>query len=169
MTALSLEVYIGLVLAGLLMVGIEIYIPGGVVGLIGGCCLVAAIAVGFAVFDPPYGMVSAGGILMLSLVGLYVWATFVPRTGAGKRLTLARDGSDFRLAHEDADQLSGQRGTAISALRPSGVARLQGRRRDVVTEDGIWIEAGAEIEVVSARGARIVVRPARPANPSGAD
>ncbi len=169
MTALSLEIYIGLVLAGLLMVGIEIYIPGGIVGLIGGCCLVAAIATGFVVFDPPYGMVSAGGILVLSLAALYVWATFVPRTGAGKRLTLARDGSDFRIAHQDEDKLTGQRGTALSSLRPSGVARINGRRYDVVSEAGIWIEAGAGIEVVSARGARIVVRPARTANTPGAD
>ena len=150
--------YVALLLAGLLLVGIEIFIPGGIVGALGGLCLVSAIVLGFFLFDPPYNLISAAGILVASLAGLYIWATFVPRTRAGRTLTLERDGSDFRLADKDPDVLMGKEGTAQSTLRPSGVAVIDGRRRDVVAEDGMWIDAGQRIRVVSARGARIIVR-----------
>ncbi len=48
-------------------------------------------------------------------------------------------------------------GTALTQLRPSGIADINGQRVDVVTE-GDLIERGAQIKVVAVEGARIVVR-----------
>jgi membrane-bound serine protease (ClpP class) len=48
-------------------------------------------------------------------------------------------------------------GTALTQLRPSGTANINGQRVDVVTE-GDLIERGAKIKVVAVEGARIVVR-----------
>lgn len=163
----SLELYITLLLAGLLMIGVEIFIPGGVVGILGGSCLLAAMVVGFVQFPYPYGLISAAGILFASLVGVYLWITVLPRTWPGRRLTLQRDGSDFRLSGKDPDQLTGKDGIAQSTLRPSGVARIHGRRYDVVAEDGAWIEEGTPVRVISVRGSRIVVR-ASPETPEKA-
>ncbi len=49
------------------------------------------------------------------------------------------------------------RGPALTQLRPSGVALINGQRVDVVTEGGL-IERGAAVKVVTVEGARIVVR-----------
>jgi membrane-bound serine protease (ClpP class) len=46
---------------------------------------------------------------------------------------------------------------ALTQLRPSGTANINGQRVDVVTEGGL-IERGAEIKVVAVEGTRIVVR-----------
>jgi membrane-bound serine protease (ClpP class) len=56
--------------------------------------------------------------------------------------------------------LTGASGTALSDLRPAGVADISGRRIDVVTE-GEYIRAGEPVEVVVDEGYRRVVR--RPA------
>jgi membrane-bound serine protease (ClpP class) len=48
-------------------------------------------------------------------------------------------------------------GVALSQLRPSGTATINGQRVDVVTEGGL-IERGTAIKVVAVEGARIVVR-----------
>ena len=53
----------------------------------------------------------------------------------------------------------GDRGTALSLLRPAGKADFAGRRLDVVT-DGDFIEKGRKIEIVEISGSRIVVIPA---------
>jgi membrane-bound serine protease (ClpP class) len=53
--------------------------------------------------------------------------------------------------------LVGARGTALSDLRPGGIATIQGRRVDVVTE-GDYIAAGEQIEVVLDERYRRVVR-----------
>jgi membrane-bound serine protease (ClpP class) len=53
--------------------------------------------------------------------------------------------------------LTGRTGTALSDLRPSGIADIDGRRVDVVT-DGEYVRAGEPIAVVRDEGYRRVVR-----------
>lgn len=48
-------------------------------------------------------------------------------------------------------------GTALTDLRPAGVADFDGHRVDVVT-DGAYLEAGTEIEVLRAETYRRIVR-----------
>ena len=52
--------------------------------------------------------------------------------------------------------LVGMEGVVSAACRPAGMARLDGRRVDVVTR-GEWIEAGHEVRVVEVSGNRVVV------------
>ncbi len=48
-------------------------------------------------------------------------------------------------------------GVAITPLRPSGTAFINGKRVQVVTE-GALVDQGASIKVVAVRGLRVVVR-----------
>jgi membrane-bound serine protease (ClpP class) len=57
-------------------------------------------------------------------------------------------------------------GTALSPLRPAGVASFDGRRTDVVSQ-GEFIESGEPLEVVRDEGTRVVVKLRRPAAPEG--
>jgi len=60
---------------------------------------------------------------------------------------------------EDAQWL-GKSGIAWSVLRPAGIADIDGRRLDVVS-DGELIEAGTPIQVTRVDGNRIVVKRAQ--------
>lgn len=53
--------------------------------------------------------------------------------------------------------LDGHQGTALSYLRPAGIAEIDGHRVDVVTQ-GEYIAAGDRIEVLHDDGYRRVVR-----------
>lgn len=53
--------------------------------------------------------------------------------------------------------LAGKRGVATTTLRPSGVALIGGKRYDVVTDGGEYLEAGAQIVVVRISTNSIVV------------
>lgn len=64
---------------------------------------------------------------------------------------------DYEKAGRDAEGLVGQEGVALSDLRPTGVARVAGRRIDVVAE-GSFIEDGSRIKVIRADGFKILVR-----------
>ena len=48
-------------------------------------------------------------------------------------------------------------GTALTVLRPTGLAELGERRVDVVTR-GEFLEPGSGVEVVEVTGSRVVVR-----------
>jgi membrane-bound serine protease (ClpP class) len=67
----------------------------------------------------------------------------------------AREG--YASAPETDQAWLGKRGTAVSPLRPAGIADLEGERVDVVSE-GEYIAAGAPITVIRVEGNRIVVR-----------
>ncbi|HDL77383.1 MAG TPA: serine peptidase, partial [Lentisphaerae bacterium] len=46
----GLTVFVILLLGGLFLIGAEIYVPGGVLGLIGAVSLLAAIVIAFLIF-----------------------------------------------------------------------------------------------------------------------
>jgi membrane-bound serine protease (ClpP class) len=62
------------------------------------------------------------------------------------------------VASRDFRDLLGQSGFATSLLRPAGVATIDGRRVDVLTE-GEFVSAGSPVIVTRVEGARIFVDP----------
>ena len=153
-----LPLYLGLLMAGVLLVGLEVYIPGGVVGTIGALVLVAAMVVGFR-FPAPYGLLSAIAILAGCAGGIYWWARVFPHTRAGRRFSLERDGRDFRSDRPEWQALVGKTGRTVTALRPSGVAQIDGRRVDVTTTSA-WLDSGVDVRVTAVRGLRVIVEAA---------
>lgn len=150
-------VYAVLIAAGIFMLGAEIYVPGGILGVLGVLCLVGAIVTGF-VISTQFGFLSAALIIIGSAAGLYLWVRMFPKTSAGRRLTLSADGKAFKAAPDDAPDLAGKVGIAGTALRPGGIAAIDGRRVDVIAA-GVWIDAGARIRVSAVHGNRIEVVP----------
>ncbi|MBM4156056.1 MAG: hypothetical protein FJ221_13680 [Lentisphaerae bacterium] len=157
MTAEPWVVYAVLIVTGILMLGAEIYVPGGILGVLGALCLVGAMVAGFFI-DTRFGFLSAGLIIVLSAAGLYLFVLVFPKTGAGRSLTLTTDGRDFKAAPDGDGALEGRTGTAESALRPSGIALVDGRRMDVIAT-GLWIEPGTRIRITAVHGSRIEVAP----------
>jgi membrane-bound serine protease (ClpP class) len=140
--------------------------PGfGLVGILGVGALLAGLALSLVgagatwevVMEAAWRVVLA---LVLAVAAALVLLRFLPRLPFGRRLVLegglsARRG--YASAPETDRRWLGKRGTAVSTLRPSGVADLEGERVDVVS-DGEFIESGEPIEVSRVDGNRIVVR-----------
>jgi membrane-bound serine protease (ClpP class) len=85
---------------------------------------------------------------------------FLPRLPFGRRLILETGlpaGEGYASAPERDRGRLGKHGTALSPLRPAGIADIEGERVDVVS-DGELIEPGAQIVVTRVDGNRIVVR-----------
>jgi membrane-bound serine protease (ClpP class) len=154
------QLYITLVAAGLFLLGAEIFLPGGIIGVIGGLALLGAVIVGFLAFGMQGGLLSGIVIVLLSAVAIVVWAKLFPRTGVGRSLTLSQNGKLFK-APADLKELVGKEGTALTILRPSGMARIDGQRVDVVA-DGSHIAEGRTVKVTGVEGMRVVVREAAP-------
>ena len=151
------ELFAILIIAGLFLIGAEIFLPGGVIGFIGGLCLLAAIVVGFVAFGLQGGLLIALLIVILSGVCLVVWVKYFPKTRMGKSLTLSDDGKTFKSASPEFMDLLNKEGVALSILRPAGIAAIDGKRVDVIA-DGSWIESGKPIKVTRVEGVRILVR-----------
>jgi membrane-bound serine protease (ClpP class) len=157
-----------LVAVGVVLLLVEIFVtPGftiagvaGILSLVGGLGL-ALVGSGstFNTFVSALGQVAISILLALALS--FVLLQFLPRLPFGRRLVLETDmeaGDGYVSSPETDRRWLGRTGTAASALRPAGIASIDGARIDVVS-DGGFIDAGTPIEVTRVDGNRIVVRP----------
>jgi membrane-bound serine protease (ClpP class) len=102
--------------------------------------------------------------ILLAMAGAFALFRVLPSLPFGRRLVLATEmasESGYVSAAESDRSFVGRTGTAVSPLRPAGIADIEGSRVDVVS-DGAFIEAGSAIEVTRVDGNRIVVRKSAP-------
>lgn len=147
---------IALFAVGFLLIAAEVFLPGLILGTIGFLCLVASVVLVFVQYGTSSGLLAAFVVGGLTLVGFVLWLFLFPRTFIGRRLMLrTRQPADPTAGEHRA--LVGETGEALTPLRPSGTARLGGKRVDV-TAVGDFLEQGAAIVVVAADGMRVAVR-----------
>jgi membrane-bound serine protease (ClpP class) len=151
------ELFVIFLVVGILLITVEIFIPGGVLGGIGAMALAGAVVTGFFAFGLHGGSMATAGMVVLGGVVIFAWLKFFPRTFAGKKLTLSTDMGTAKSAPVEWQSFTGKAGVAKSDLRPAGVAEIDGQRVDVVAESG-FIRTGAPIRVVTVEGFRVIVR-----------
>ncbi len=150
------EWYLILLIAGLMLIGAEVFVPGGVLGLAGAMALLTAAVLGFSIFSPAVATLAAVGMIVMVGVVIALWIRIFPHTPIGRQMTVLRDlkgahGNDERFAG-----LQGKTGVSVTALRPSGIIELDNRRFDVLTA-GEMIDQGVAVRVVEVRGNRVLV------------
>lgn len=157
-----------LVVAGAALMVAEIFvIPGfGIAGIAGilalagglGLALVGAGATPSVILNA-LGQVAVSILLALG-AGMAV-LRWLPHLPFGRQLVLnteMRAQSGYASPPDTDHRALGRTGTALSPLRPAGVAEIDGARVDVVS-DGTFIDAGTAITVTRVDGNRVVVRP----------
>ncbi|MEI6892805.1 MAG: NfeD family protein [Pontiella sp.] len=147
--------YLTLLLTGFILIGMEIFIPGGILGIVGGIAWLFAAGVGFRNFPEPWNLISGFVLLLFGMLTLIIWIKYFPKSRMGKTLSLQEDGADFK-SHTVENFPIGTLGKAVSTLRPSGIASIEGKRVDVVA-NGEWIEEGQPIQVSSTSGGHVSV------------
>jgi membrane-bound serine protease (ClpP class) len=159
-----------LVAAGLVLLAIELFVtPGfGIIGVAGIAAVLAGLILsllgaGATAETVIAAMARVALSLLVAVAASVALLRLLPRLPFGRRLVLdtgLTTVAGYASAPEEDRQWLGKQGTALSPLRPAGIADLGGNRVDVVSQ-GEWIDAGAPIEVLRVEGNRIVVRQAR--------
>lgn len=156
-----------LVALGLGLMVAEVYLlPGfNILGIVG--FLIVVFAVGYSFSEGGW----VGGILTLSGTVVTGGGIFylLWQSGAWERFVLATslraDETLVQRESEDRARYLGKTGIALTPLRPTGVAEIEGIRIEVVTE-GDFIAAGSAIRVVAMDRRRFFVRLAGPVRES---
>lgn len=151
---------------GAVAIGIEVFLlPGfGVAGILG-IVLVAASVILALVGNLPtmadflQAGIILGASLLISTAVFIAWMRHLPNSTrfTGLFLRSATNASEGFISAPVRSDLIGKVGTALTDLRPSGTAVIEGERVDVVTE-GDFAKAGATLRVVRSEGYRHVVR-----------
>lgn len=155
---------IGVLALGYILLFAELFLPGGIVGIFG---LLAVIYGCYLAFGLGGLWGSAAIVLSIVVTGLAVHLFF--RSRLGKRLVLNDDEpKTWKAQEDDLEVLVGKEGTTLSSLRPAGLADLDGRRIDVVT-DGQYVERDRPVRVIQVEGNRVVVAELEEENLDGAE
>jgi len=142
---------------GLALVIAEVLFPSfGVLSVLATAAIVGAVVLAFREgTDVGLQFLVATAVLVpaMILTGLKLF----PRSPVGKHMVASGLSFESRAATDTRDLvLMGQTGIVEADCRPAGMARIAGRRVDVVTR-GEWIEAGDEVIVAEVQGNRVVV------------
>ncbi|GAA0482689.1 nodulation protein NfeD [Salinibacillus aidingensis] len=147
-----------LLVAGLICIVLELFVPGGVLGIAGTVAIIAALFMSGA--DPGHmGMSIAIALLVSMIVSVILFKRVGLEKGIFRNIILsdATTKEQGYVSTENRLELIGLIGKALTPLRPSGTAVFEDERLDVVSEGG-YIEKDKNVKIVKVEGSRIVVR-----------
>ncbi|EDY82594.1 Nodulation efficiency protein D [Verrucomicrobiia bacterium DG1235] len=143
-----MSLIIGLMVLGLGLIMLEIFIPGGIVGIFGGLSLLGAIGVAYG----DYGAEGAILVFAIGLVGLVGCLMFefkvLPKTPAGRRLFLQNKIASKSQPDVGDDSMIGKEGKTATALSPSGYVIVEGKKLEAFSRSG-FLEKGESVKVDS--------------------
>lgn len=150
-----MTVIIALVVVGIILLLAELVLPGGVIGIGGAMCLLAAVVMTFVNYGVMAGFCAFLGVLVLGLIMLAIWMKNFQRLPFTRKLVLNK-ALDDNSEEEWLESLVGKKGRAVTKIAPSGHAEIEGKKIDVMTESGS-IDKGKSVQVVKTSGPSIYV------------
>ncbi|MCB1095170.1 MAG: NfeD family protein [Verrucomicrobiae bacterium] len=151
-----------LALFGIIMLCLEVVLPGAIIGIVGGGLIIASVVLTFT--DPEMQQYGTGiqsflavGIIITAIASLLWWMRYFQTTFIGRHLILrAKGGQD--TPPEAFPDLKGKMGVAKSDLRPSGTVVIDGIRYEAQSPTG-FISQGTGIKVSKCEGNSVAVIP----------
>lgn len=147
-----------LFIIGIILLLLEFFVPGGIIGLIGGALMIIALLFsGESVTYMAYSLLIS---LFISVLGMVILVRFFGKNLHVFSKIVLKDATTTEegyVSNVNRIELLGKRGKTVTPLRPSGTVYIDKERIDVVSE-GNYIDSNVTVEVVQVEGSRIVVR-----------
>ncbi|MBP7371717.1 MAG: serine protease [Opitutaceae bacterium] len=146
-----------LFLFGIVLLFCEVFVPGAILGSIGGIAMLAGCILAFHTYGAAGGALAT--LAALGLLGLTLLLEFVviPRTRFGKKLFVqSTSGSTTQPPVAEPASIIGQTGEAATPLSPTGYVLVSGKRYEAFSRDGL-LPKGAPIRVTGLDNFRLIV------------
>lgn len=161
-----------LLAVGVTLLVAEVFIPsGGIISILSTLALIGSLVCAWLAWwgtsqGSFWGFVVGMALLLpvIAVGAFYVW----PNTPIGKKAFLEvpapHEVASFVEQEEKYRQMVGKTGDTVTALNPAGIVRIDGHRVHCQSE-GIILDAGTRVRVISARGNSVIVRKVDPNAP----
>jgi membrane-bound serine protease (ClpP class) len=148
---------------GVVMLLLEVFLPGGILGVLGVGAMIAGCVLAFRDYGAGGGVAAVVAALVLTGLGLVLEFVVLPKTALGRKVFLSaavtgRSGTDAPASVDSAaaTSLLGRECEAATVLAPTGVVLLDGRRHEAFCRDG-YVEKGARLIVRGSETFRLIV------------
>ena len=147
---------------GILLLVVEVIVPGGILGVIGGLLMVGASVMAFMEYGTGGGILAVTVAITLALLAFYLELRVLTQTRLGKRAFLTSQVTGVSAAVGlEARARIGRSAEALTMLSPSGYVRVDGRRYEAFCQSG-QVPAGTVLEVIGADNFRLIVSQTNP-------
>lgn len=146
-----------LLFLGYLMVYLEFFLPGGVMGILGAISIVSSIVL--------FALESSSGVavflyLVGSIFGLIVLVKLTLRQiqtkGKGRGIYSDEDQAGYQAASWD-PSLVGKSGVAYTDLRPGGYIIVEGQQLPAISQSGYLLK-GTDVVVLGGEGDTLMIK-----------
>ena len=145
-----------LIIAGFILVGIEMAVPGfGAPGISGIVCLVGGVVL--TAEDIEHGLTITLVVVVILAVMMTVAMVLLKRVKSPVILDTEVRSTEGYISVSDLEYLVGKEGTAVTDLRPAGKCSIEGVEFDVRTE-GRYIMRGDRVQISRIHENTIMVR-----------
>ena len=141
---------------GVLFIAAEVFLPGGIVGVIGGLVIIGGVVQAYSEFGAQGAFIAAIVAILLLIAALYLEFKVLPNTRIGSRLFLNESVKARTGYSQAADEIVGQICTTVTALGPTGFVMVRGKKLEAFSKSG-FIEKNTEVRVTGRDNFRILV------------
>lgn len=143
---------------GLILLALEVIIPGGILGIIGSLLLFTGCVFSFFILGTLQGLVAIAIALSAGILVFYIQFKILPNTRIGKRFFLKREISGAANSFEEkARDLIGKTATSVTVLSPSGYVMVDGQSYEAVSQSG-QIPIHTELLITAANSFQLTVK-----------
>lgn len=151
-----MELIIGLIALGLILISFELIVPGGILGLLGFGAYIGACTLVYQAHGMGPALTVFFAICLLTLAVVLIEFKFIPQTKLGSKLFLkSRNESKIEQIHTS-DDIIGKQGTSLTTLAPTGIVSIDGHSFEAFSRDGL-IEKNCFVKVVARDNFRLIV------------
>jgi membrane-bound ClpP family serine protease len=151
-----MEIIIGLIILGLILISFELIVPGGILGLLGFAAYVSACALVYQDHGMAAALTTFISIAFITLIVIFLEFKCIPKTKLGSKLFLNLRNESTIEQIQTEDTIIGQDGQTLTILAPSGMISIDGKSYEAFSRDGL-IEKNTPVRVVDRDNFRLIV------------
>lgn len=142
---------------GIVLLFFEAFVPGAVLGILGGIFLLIGCGVAFVEYGASGGAVAVAVAAALAGLMFYFEFFLLPKTRIGKRMFLETAITGTSQAPVALiSEVVGRTGESLTTLAPSGFVLVDGKRFEAASQSGL-IEQGATVKVTGLNNFQLIV------------
>lgn len=146
-----------LFVVGLLLIAVEVIVPGGILGSMGALMMFGSCVVAFLEYGTAGGIAAIIATFVIGGLAIFLEFRILPKSKLGKRACLTHEITAVSAAFgKEALELIGKSAEALTMLSPSGYVRVDGRRYEAFCQSG-QVPAGSALEIIGADNFRLIV------------
>ncbi len=151
-----MSLVVGLFVLGVALIAIEVFVPGGIIGIMGILSIIAGVFVSYSEFGVNGVWISGSVALLLMIAVLLFEFLVLPKTKLGGRLFLRKAVEGTSQPPLAGDDDIGKECVTLTTLSPTGTVLLDGKKVEAASKSG-FISKNETLKVVGKDNFRIIV------------